>query len=172
MIILQTLALLSIFNAEVERADVNEWANQLHAQISVESAWRPNACSVYACGLSQFTLPTWGDISPYTTPSCEGIDYTDPACSVRSQIVYMERLLRRYKDSESGRGRWAFAWAAYNGGPGWINKEKRKCKAVIGCNEDEWFDNVEEFCVRADWACEENRAYPKKILTAMSRLDG
>ena len=168
--LLQTLALLSVFNAEVKAADVEEWTNQLHAQITVESAWRPNACSIYACGLAQFTLPTWGDIAPLTNPSCAEIDYKDPECSVRSQIVYMKRLLRRYDDADSFRDRWIFAWAAYNGGPGHISKEKRKCRAIIGCDPGKWEDNVKDICDRADWACDENRQYPDKIIREMRRL--
>ena len=161
--------LLSIFLAEVKSANVEQWTNQFHAQITVESAWRPDACSIYACGLAQFTLPTWGDISPLTQPSCKGVDYKDPACSVRSQIVYIKRLLRKY-NTNSKRDKWQFAWAAYNGGPGWINREVRKCRGIMGCNPTVWTDNIEDICFRAAWACKENRAYPKKILRAMEGL--
>ena len=162
--------LLAILLTEVSAASVEDWTNQVHAQVITESACRPNACSTYACGLAQFTLPTWGDISPLTRPSCEGTDYRDPACSVRSQIVYMRRLLRRYKDVPSNRDRWMFAWAAYNRGPGWVSKEARKCKSIIGCDSRVWIDNVENICLRAKWACIEGKAYPKKVLMAMGRL--
>ena len=161
--------LLSIFLGEVQSAHVQDWTNQLHAQITVESAWRPNACSAYACGLAQFTLPTWGDISPLTRPSCEGVDYKDPACSVRSQIVYISRLVRKY-DAKSNRDKWQFAWAAYNGGPGWINREIRKCRAIAGCDPRVWDKNVADIHIRAGWAQKENRAYPKKILREMGKL--
>ena len=168
MIIAQTMALLAIFNAEVSNANFTEAERQLHAQITVESAWRPEACSIYACGLAQFTLPTWGDIAPLTNPNCKDIDYRDPNCSVRAQIVYMRRLLRRYEEMDSYRDRWLFSWAAYNGGPGWITKEIKRCRAIIGCHPGVWKDNVEEECVRADWACKENRSYPMKIMAAMN----
>ena len=164
--------LLAIFLAEVSSAGVSPWTNQLHAQITTESAWRPNACSIYACGLAQFTLPTWGDFAPYTSPSCEGVVREDPACSVRAQIVYMRRLLRRYREVDSNRQRWMFSWAAYNGGPGWITKERKRCRAKIGCSEELWEDNVEDLCIRAAWACKENRLYPKKILREINKLNG
>ena len=120
--------------------------------------------------LAQFTPPTWGDIAPLTNPSCAEVDYRDPACSVRSQIVYMRRLLRRYDYASTIRDRWQFAWAAYNRGPGWVNREARKCKSIIGCDHTIWDDNVDEICLRAAWACKEGKAYPKKILRAMRRL--
>ena len=161
--------LLSIFLGEIQSARVEEWTNQFHAQITVESAWRPDACSIYACGLAQFTLPTWGDIAPNTNPSCEGVDYRDPACSVRSQIVYMSRLVRKY-ETRTNRDKWQFAWAAYNGGPYALVKDIRKCKSIVGCNPTIWKDNVEMIDLRADWAYKENRAYPKKILREMSKL--
>ena len=161
--------LLAILLAEVNAANVEPWTKQIHGQVITESACRPDACSIYACGLAQFTLPTWGDISPLTQPSCKGVDYKDPACSVRSQIVYMSRLVRKYK-TRTNRDKWQFAWAAYNGGPGWINREVRKCRAIVGCDPRVWKDNVENICFRAAWACKENRAYPKKILRAMEGL--
>ena len=137
--------LLAILLAEVNAANVEPWTKQIHGQVITESACRPDACSIYACGLAQFTLPTWGDISPLTQPSCEGVDYKDPACSVRSQIVYMSRLMRKY-ETRTNRDKWQFAWAAYNGGPGWINREVRKCKSIIGCDPRTWKDNVENIC--------------------------
>ena len=82
----------------------------------------------------------------------------------------MSKLLRRYKSVDSYKDRWRFAWAAYNGGPGWINREIRKCKTIAGCNPYVWTGNVESICFRAAWACKENRAYPKKIIRAMERL--
>ncbi len=160
------LVLLAVFAAEVERAGAGEFAPLLHAQVTVESAWRPDARSRWAAGLAQFTPPTWGDIAPLTDPPCDGAAETDPACSIRAQIVYMVRLLRRYGDSDR-RARWAFAQAAYNGGAGWISREKKVCARRLGCDPAGWFDHVERHCVRAGWACEENRAYPRKIVRAL-----
>ena len=165
--LVQTLALLAIFSAEVDRAGVEAWQPQLHAQVTVESHWRPSVCSAYACGLAQFTDPTWSDIAPYTRPSCADLPPTDPACSIRSQIVYMSRLMRRYDDAQTDVDQWRMAWAAYNGGPGWIRKERRRCKRRVGCDPDVWLGNVADQCMRAEWACDENRAYPLKIEAAL-----
>ena len=153
-----------VFEAEVARAGVEAWAPVLHAQITQESAWDPNARSKFAAGLSQFTPPTWADISPHTDPSCAGQPETDPACSIRSQIVYDRRLMHRYRRAATPRDRWAFTLAAYNGGPGWISREKRRCRRAPGCAPARWFHHVERHCLRAAWACRENRAYPRRIL--------
>ena len=134
------------------------------AQIAVESNWQPQARSRYAAGLAQFTPPTWSDIAPLTRPSCAGVPETDPACSVRAQLLYMRRLLARYRVSASDAYRWAFAWAAYNGGPGWISREKARCRRTPSCRPERWWGQVERHCLRAAWACRENRAYPRKIL--------
>ena len=169
MILIASSVLLSIFATEVERAGVVDWAGRLAAQIQVESAWRPEARSKYAAGLAQFTPATWSDIAPYTDPSCAGEPETDPACSIRSQIVYMRRLLARYRFSATAAERWAFAWAAYNGGPGWISREKARCKRKPDCNPSRWWRNVERHCLRARWACGENRAYPVKIVRRLEQ---
>ena len=163
------IALLLIFTAEVERAKVPHWESQLKAQIQVESAWRPNARSAYAAGLAQFTPPTWGDVAPYTKPSCAGVPETDPACSIRAQIRYMKQLLDRYQmRALSEYEQWAFAWVAYNHGMGWVDKEIRRCKRSPNCTASIWFDHVERKCLTALWACEESRNYPKKIIKAMN----
>lgn len=158
-----------IFFDEVQHAEMHEYLDLIAAQIQVESAWRPNACSIYACGLAQFTLATWNDIAPRTNPSCKGVDYKDPACSVRAQVVYMSMLLRRYRETDDILTMWIFAWVAYNGGMGWLDREIKKCKKDPRCDPEKWWQNVEDIRVsrRAAWAYKENRTYPKKILAAL-----
>ena len=155
-----------IFEAELERSNLNQFAPQFAAQVQTESAWRPDAHSKYAAGLAQFTPPTWGDIAPATVPSCAGQPEIDPTCSLRAQNLYMLRLLRKFGDSPPA-DKWAFAWASYNGGYGWIRREKYNCKMAVGCDPRRWWGHVARQCIRADWACKENRAYPDKILRAM-----
>ena len=140
--------LLAILLTEINAASVESWTNQIHGQVITESNCRPDACSIYACGLAQFTPQTWGGISPYTNPSCEGVDYRDPACSVRSQIVYMKRLLKIYNKASSNREQWKFAWTAYNQGPGNMRKERRKCGLILGCDPNVWTGNVENICLQ------------------------
>ena len=153
-----------VFQTEVARAGLETFEARFAAQIAVESNWQPQARSRYAPWLAQFTPPTWSDIAPLTRPSCAGVPETDPACSVRAQLLYMRRLLARYRVSASDAYRWAFAWAAYNGGPGWISREKARCRRTPSCRPARWWGQVERHCLRPASACRENRAYPRKIL--------
>ena len=162
--------LLTIFNAEMKRAVVVCEARVYYiSQIWTESAWRPEARSRFAAGLAQFTPPTWGDIAPRTAPSCAGVPETDPACSIRAQVVYMRVLRRPFVGLDDA---WAFAQAGYNGGAGWIRRERRICAALPFCDPRRWWGHVEEQCHpdRADWACEENREYPRRIRRWVNRL--
>jgi len=130
----------------------------LAAQIQVESAWDPDAQSRYASGLAQFTPGTWSDWSGRTDPGCAGETPYDPPCAIRTQIVYMEWLMRKWPPSHN-------AWRAYNGGGGWISKERRLCAASPGCDPRNPL-HLERFCRAAGRhasACRENIAYPRKI---------
>ena len=140
-----------------------KWRTELWAQIHVESAWRPLVSSKWAHNLAQFTYPTWNEISKQTTPSCEDVDIFNVPCAIRAQKVYMRQLYNRYRFSYSERDRWHFAFAAYNGGLGWIMREKRKCEQTPRCDPSRWLGNVRDQCIRAPWACHENTNYPLKI---------
>ena len=98
--------------------------------------------------------------APLTTPSCAEQPETDPACSIRAQIVYDTKLMRRYRRAATPRDRWAFTLAAYNGGPGWISREKRRCQRAPGCAPARWFGHVERHCLRAAWACRREPRLP------------
>lgn len=39
--------------------------------------------------------------------------------------------------------------AAYNGGIGWIQKERRACGLAKNCDPNVWFGNVENYCLRS-----------------------
>ena len=162
--------LWQVLVTEVERAGVPTWTEELAAQITVESAWQPQARSPYAVGLTQFTPATWQAVAPTTDPPCAGVAPTEPACAIRAQIVYMRRLLARYRTAATVDDRWAFAWAAYNGGPGWIAREQRRCRQRPTCDPARWWRHVERHCLRASWACRENRAYPGRILARIPAM--
>ena len=162
--------LVAAFNEETARAGASpEDIKQYEAQVWQESAWRQYAESKYAQGPTQFTPPTRSDWYPRTTPSCEGVHWSDPNCAFRAQILYMTVLRRPYKTSPDV---WAFGQAAYNGGPGWIKMERRLCAAIPGCDPRRWYGHVEKRCHprRAAWACKENRDYPIRIRRWAKRL--
>lgn len=64
-----------------------------------------------------------------------------------------------------------FAAAAYNGGVGGLDNERRACKLSPSCDPTKWTDNVERFCLKSKVAlygnrsaCDINRAYPKDVV--------
>lgn len=80
-----------------------------------------------------------------------------------------------YKDFEkysaSPLEAYAFADAAYNGGVGGVNKERRACKMSSTCDPSKWFGNVEHFCMKSKVplygnrsACDINRHHVTDVL--------
>ena len=156
-----------LFGEQLTAAGMAEWEAEFYAQITQESSWRAEVCSpAGACGLTQFTPPTWGDWAPRV--GCEGTPATDPECAIKAMLAYMGAFLERYEASNRA-DRLALSQAAYNGGRGWVDKEQAQCARRTGCDPSRWWGNVEEQCVRARWACDENRGYARRIQDLAAR---
>ena len=139
---------------------------RMAAQIQQESAWRPNAASPYAQGLTQFT-PATARWVPSICPEIGPPDVWDPFWAIGAQHCYMAWLHRRVPKlaqtaAPGDCDRWAFALRAYNGGEGWLLRERRQAQAA-GRNANAWRE-VEGFRSRAAWAHRENIEYPQRIL--------
>lgn len=138
---------------------------RLAAQIHQESGWRADAASPYAAGLTQFT-PATARWLPEVCPAVGAPDVWDPSWSIRAQSCYMAWLYRRVGRMGTQPldqcSRWAFAFRAYNGGEGWLLRE-RKMALTSGANPNAWRE-VEGFRSRATWAHRENTDYPRRIL--------
>lgn len=145
-------------------------------QIHQESRWRSNAQSIYAAGLTQFTPDTAKDIQrllPHDTQAkCSVKDCRfDPEWAIRALVVYDKQLYDHYSytsQNDFPDQRFAFALAGYNGGAGWIDRERRYC-VQDSCEPDIYFNEVEWACGksnphRSQQACTENRHYPDVIL--------
>jgi len=141
------------------------------AQIHQESAWRPNVCSPYACGLAQFTKPTASDMGRWY-PGIGKPDVFDPVWSIQALVLYNLRNYRSTKGVDGESDRWAMALAKYNGGPGWINRERNRCKKIAACDHNLWWGNVGRYCHprRRASACKENRHYPDKIINRLQPI--
>lgn len=138
------------------------------SQIHQESGFREDAKSAFALGISQFTPGTAEWIQQLyakdlreTCPSKSGCPL-NPKWAIRSMILYDKRLWDRYPFT-SGDDRFGFTLSSYNGGAGWVDKE-RKATAQMNAESNRWFNGVEKICLRAKWACDENRQYPRNIL--------
>lgn len=65
----------------------------------------------------------------------------------------------------------AFGDAAYNGGAGGVQRERRACALTAGCDSGEWFGHVERHCLKSRAplygnrsACDINREHVRAVL--------
>lgn len=133
----------------------------LAAQVHQESAWRPQAHSPYARGLTQFTPETEAWIQQKYGVELGGGGALDPQWALRAQARYMKDL----HDQLGGRNdchAMLFALAAYNGGAGWINRDRALAA--------KWGDDPLDYPMvrthnsgRGESFWRENREYPFRI---------
>jgi len=135
----------------------------LAGQVEQESAWRPNVCSPYACGLAQFTSGTATWISARYGNLLGGANVFNPQWALRALVIYDRDLYRARATAATDRDRWAFTLSSYNGGAGNLNREIAKCRALPPCDPSRWEGHVDGQSARADWAYRENRGYPRAI---------
>lgn len=127
-------------------------------QIEQESSWNKDAKSTFASGLAQFTPATAADISK-RYPDLSSNQPLEPAWALRALARYDKELYLRYQDSVDDCNRWGFTLSAYNGGAGWVDRDKK-----LSVTPNKWFDGVELRSKRSPAAFAENRSYPRKIL--------
>jgi len=134
------------------------------AQIHQESHWRADARSpVGAEGLAQF-MPATSDWFAELYPSHLGERQPyNPGWAMRAMVLYDKWLHARIQ-AASPCEKWAMVLSAYNGGLGWVYRDKRLASSK-GLDSLVWFDSVERVNAgrsTANW--NENRGYPRKIL--------
>lgn len=156
-----------LYRLMVERETADVWGIQaptarIAAQIHAESLWNPKAASKYAHGMAQFTPPTAEWIAKKFPAQLAGFDPWDPAQAVRAMVIYDHWLTRR-NPGASECDTWAFGLSAYNGGEGWLSRDRRLA-TTAGNDADVWFGSVEHHTARAAWAKRENRGYVARIL--------
>jgi len=134
------------------------------AQVHQESRWNTNAKSRFASGLAQFTPGTAADFSKLLPPEVQAICPsktgcpTEPNWALNALSLYDFRLHKSFGWAASDDDRWRLALAAYNGGAGWLQKERARAGGSA-----KWADIVAA-CMRAPQYCKENRDYPVRIL--------
>ncbi|HHT7856364.1 transglycosylase SLT domain-containing protein [Pasteurella multocida] len=133
------------------------------AQIHQESQWDIRAVSpVGARGLAQFMPSTARWISGLYPELADNQPY-NPSWALRALVRYDNWLYQRVS-ARSECDRMAFMLSAYNGGLGWVQKDKRKAKAQ-GFDPQTYWQSVElvnSGRSRANFT--ENRGYPKRII--------
>lgn len=140
-----------------------EYISLMGGQVQQESWWDCEAESRFAVGCSQFTPDTakWAGDS-----ICRGLGRPAPKdwrWALPCQTRYMAFILRQLECTNQCECA-AFALSGYNGGAGWAKRDQRICAEKAGCDPGRWFNNVEHYSNRADWAFKENRDYPEKIV--------
>lgn len=133
------------------------------AQIHQESGWRPDVSSRFADGMAQFTPSTAQWISGVYSEQLGTMDVFNPQWALRAMLLYDKRIYDSIDRTDGNCDRWAMVLSAYNGGPGWVKRD-RKLTLLCGDDPNVWWGNVEKWSKRADWAMKENRDYPRKIL--------
>nr|WP_247738535.1 transglycosylase SLT domain-containing protein [Pseudomonas aeruginosa] len=114
------------------------------AQVHQESRWRADARSpVGAQGLAQF-MPGTAEWIAGLYPTALGTNQPfNPGWALRALVTY-DRWLYDRNQASSECDRWAFVLSAYNGGQGWVNRDRRLASAS-GADPLAWFDSVERF---------------------------
>ncbi|EFQ9239836.1 transglycosylase SLT domain-containing protein [Salmonella enterica] len=144
-------------------APVADFAAQLHQ----ESGWNPAARSpVGAQGLAQF-MPSTADWIAGLMPHLATREPYNPGWAIRALVSYDRWLWNRVAVPD-GCERMAMTLSAYNGGLGWVNRDRRLARAR-GLDDARWFNSVETVNAGrsvANWR--ENRHYPQRILHTLA----
>lgn len=156
------------YRATLTRAAHATWGmdapvSVLAAQIHTESGWNNEARSpVGAQGLAQF-MPSTAAWLPEVAPETGKPAPFNPGWSLRALCIY-DRWLWERNDGASDYERMAFTLSAYNGGQGWVNRD-RKLARQRGLDAARWFGAVATVNAgRSTAAWKENRNYPRRIL--------
>lgn len=133
------------------------------AQVHTESWWRNDTVShVGAQGLAQF-MPATAAWLPKVAPETGKPAPFNPGWSLRALCTYDKWLWDR-TGGVNDYERMAFTLSAYNGGQGWVNRDKAKARK-LGVDASRWFGHVENVNAgRSRAAFAENRQYPRRIL--------
>jgi soluble lytic murein transglycosylase-like protein len=139
------------------------------AQLHQESLWRADAESnAGALGLAQF-MPSTAAWLPEVAPQTGDPMPLNPGWALRALCAY-DRWLWARIDAASDCDRMAMTLSAYNGGLGWLNRDKRLASR-IGLDPARWWSHVESVNAgRASWAIRENRGYPRRILLELAPM--
>lgn len=139
-------------------------------QVHQESRFNETARSRFAAGIAQFTPATAAEMQRMYPADLQeecaeagGCPFS-PKWALRAMNIYDRKLWLRAAYAATEEDRWAFMLAGYNGGEGWIDRERAACLGRPGCDSTSWFGGVDKVCLRADWACAENRGYPRMIM--------
>ena len=140
------------------------------AQVHQESRWIVTAKSpVGAEGLAQFMPTTTEWIAAAYPKHLASAQPYNPGWAMRALVQYDLYLFKR-NQATLPCDHWAMVLSAYNGGQGWVNRDRRLALAS-GASELAWFNSIEKFNAgRSAANFKENRHYPRAILSRWEPL--
>lgn len=140
----------------------------LAGQIHQESAWRTEAVSwVGAQGLAQFMPTTARDMARLYPALCAPADPHNPRWAFACRDRYLKQLKAPFA-ALAPCSAWAFAFRAYNGGAGWVFRDRRQA-LVLGRDPNDWRAVGEVNAGRRPSAHRENKEYPERIFRIARR---
>jgi soluble lytic murein transglycosylase-like protein len=138
------------------------------AQIHQESLWRDDARShAGAQGLAQF-MPATSRWLPEVAPETGEPMPFSASWSIRAMVTY-DRWLWRRISARTDCDRMAMTLSAYNGGLGWLGRDKAKAVAA-GMDPLRWSHVALFNAGRSRANFRENRGYPTRILGVLTNL--
>ena len=147
-----------------------------------KSCWNPRAelktSREYGFGLGQITITNQFNNFSYAkslTVNLRNWDYADrynAAMQIEALVVWNKVMFDRVKGAKTVFGQLAMSKAAYNGGEGGLNSDRRVCLATPGCDQTIWFGHVERTSLKAklpkagygESFFQINRRYVKEIM--------
>ena len=140
------------------------------AQIHQESRWRTDARSpVGALGLAQFMPGTSKWIAGTYPDRLDGNQPYNPMWALQALVIYNRWHYQRIP-AQTDCDRWAFTLSAYNGGLGWVQRDKKKA-AAQGLDASRYWGSVEYVNAgRSAANFKENRGYPERIINRWQPL--
>lgn len=101
--------------------------------------------------------------------------YQRPDLQLRAMVLESRNGFLALSAVSDVSQRLAFADAAYNGGLGGVQKERRACGLKAGCDPQRWFGNVEQTCMKSRApiygsrsACDINREHVRNVMLVRS----
>lgn len=144
----------------------------LAGQTQQESGCRHDAISpAGAEGLNQFMRATSADMAKLHA-SCSPAKPFDPVWSINCRDRYMRALIKSQRSMTEAElsecAAWAFGLKAYNGGGGWVNRDRRKAH-LARADPNDWRVVNQFNAGRKPEYHKENREYPERILRLQRR---
>jgi len=133
----------------------------------------------YGFGLGQITITkrfnnfkNFKKLFPSHLKQWKWEDRYNPKYQSLALVLYDKFLFRKvYRFSDNDYDRFCFMLSSYNGGLGWLIKDRAYCKRIKSCNPKRWFGHVEKYSIRKRYklygrktSFDINREYVRNIM--------